>query len=87
MKTKLLRKFRKRFKFTDIHGYWEMLDKHTNIIYGPEWGYCRSRYSVKEYLYFKAIALLIGNEYWKSDRLLKKSKRRRLFHIKQIKSA
>lgn len=60
MKVKLLKKLRKRFKFTNVHGYSEMLDNKTGIVYGPEWKYCRSRYSVHEHNVAIAIELLTG---------------------------
>lgn len=62
MNIKLLKKFRKRFVFSDANGYSEMMDRETGRIYGPEWAYCRSVKSVKEHLIDKAIELLTGKD-------------------------
>jgi hypothetical protein len=86
MKTKLLKKFRKRFKFTNVHGYSEMIDTKTNIVYGPEWRYCRSRYSVEEYNVTIALKILTGEDRWQHQELRKANARYRTHHNQILKA-
>jgi hypothetical protein len=86
MKTKLLRKLRKRFKFTEVHGYSEMLDMKTGRVYGPEWKYARSRYSVKEHNLTIAIMLLTGIDRWE-DAEIKIRRRRANRYYEQVVNA
>lgn len=76
-----------RFKFTDINGYNQMVDKQTGMIYGPEWSYCHSRYSVRDHNIAIALELLgAGNRFSEMER--KKAQRwQRFLRNKTIQAA
>lgn len=87
MKAKLLKKFRERFKFTDMNGYNQMVDTVTNVIYGPEWSYCHSRYSVKDHNIKIALELLGAGNRFEEIKRKKQVRWNNFLRNKTIKSA
>lgn len=85
MKVKLLKKFRKRFKFTKVNGYTQMWDRETDMIYSPECCSVHTNRSIREQLEAKAILLLTGASRWR-EMDCKKYKRRQIFLENKVKN-